>query len=95
MLALLHGDDRSPPYQVAKAKETEEKIDIELKELQATLANIEEARSFENLRVRGYIPCTGPAVLITCVGGRRRRRPPAPPRGRRDHAQEGQVGGSW
>ncbi|KAL1741768.1 hypothetical protein HDZ31DRAFT_84607 [Schizophyllum fasciatum] len=36
---------------VAKAKETEEKIDVELKELQATLANIEEARSFENLRV--------------------------------------------
>ncbi|TRM68494.1 hypothetical protein BD626DRAFT_451034 [Schizophyllum amplum] len=35
---------------VATAKETEQKIDIELKDLQATLANIEEARSFENLR---------------------------------------------
>ncbi|KZT26896.1 ATP synthase d subunit [Neolentinus lepideus HHB14362 ss-1] len=34
---------------VAKAKETEEKIDSELKELQATLANIEEARPFEEL----------------------------------------------
>lgn len=34
---------------VASAKETAEKIDIELKELQATLANIEEARPFEDL----------------------------------------------
>jgi F-type H+-transporting ATPase subunit d len=30
----------------------EEKIDIEIKELQATLANIEEARPFEELTVR-------------------------------------------
>ncbi|KAH7888066.1 ATP7, subunit D of the stator stalk of mitochondrial F1F0 ATP synthase [Phlebopus sp. FC_14] len=36
---------------VAKAKETAEKIDVELKELQATLANIEEARPFEDLTV--------------------------------------------
>ncbi|KAF4574910.1 ATP synthase d subunit [Pleurotus pulmonarius] len=36
---------------VEKAKETEAKIDIELKELQATLANIEEARPFEDLTV--------------------------------------------
>ncbi|KAF9036057.1 mitochondrial ATP synthase [Hymenopellis radicata] len=34
---------------LAKAKETEEKIDVELKELQATLANIEEARPFDQL----------------------------------------------
>ncbi|KAI8984991.1 ATP synthase d subunit [Trametes punicea] len=34
---------------VAKAKETTEKIDAELKDLQATLANIEEARPFEDL----------------------------------------------
>jgi F-type H+-transporting ATPase subunit d len=34
---------------VAKAKETEEKIDVELKELQATLANIEQSRPFEQL----------------------------------------------
>ncbi|EIM88153.1 mitochondrial ATP synthase [Stereum hirsutum FP-91666 SS1] len=34
---------------VAKAKETEAQIDVELKELQATLANIEEARPFEDL----------------------------------------------
>lgn len=37
--------------QVAKAKETEEKIDVELKELQATLANIEQSRPFEQLTV--------------------------------------------
>ncbi|KAF9468796.1 ATP synthase d subunit [Collybia nuda] len=36
---------------VAKAKETEEKIDVELKELQATLANIEDARPFDQLTV--------------------------------------------
>ncbi|KAG1715982.1 hypothetical protein ID866_1206 [Astraeus odoratus] len=34
---------------VGKAQETAEKIDVELKELQATLANIEEARPFEDL----------------------------------------------
>ncbi|KAI0721985.1 ATP synthase d subunit [Cerioporus squamosus] len=34
---------------VAKAKETTEKIDAELKDLQATLANIEQARPFEDL----------------------------------------------
>jgi len=34
---------------VAKAEETEAKIDIELKELQATLANIEDARPFDQL----------------------------------------------
>jgi len=37
--------------QVSRAKETETKIDEELKELQATLANIEEARPFEDLTV--------------------------------------------
>ncbi|OBZ71814.1 ATP synthase subunit d, mitochondrial [Grifola frondosa] len=36
---------------VAKAKETTDKIDVELKELQATLANIEDARPFEDLTV--------------------------------------------
>ncbi|KAK0453265.1 ATP synthase d subunit [Armillaria solidipes] len=36
---------------VAKAQETEAKIDVELKELQATLANIEEARPFDQLTV--------------------------------------------
>jgi F-type H+-transporting ATPase subunit d len=36
---------------VEKAKEAEEKIDLELKDLRATLANIEEARPFEQLTV--------------------------------------------
>ncbi|KIJ70422.1 hypothetical protein HYDPIDRAFT_105138 [Hydnomerulius pinastri MD-312] len=36
---------------VAGAQETAQKIDVELKELQATLANIEEARPFEDLTV--------------------------------------------
>lgn len=37
--------------QVDKAKATAQKIDVELKDLQATLANIEEARPFEDLTV--------------------------------------------
>ncbi|KAH8986331.1 ATP synthase d subunit [Lactarius akahatsu] len=36
---------------VAKAKETEAKIDVELKDLQATLSNIQDARPFEDLTV--------------------------------------------
>ncbi|KAG6900104.1 hypothetical protein C0993_002788 [Termitomyces sp. T159_Od127] len=36
---------------VEKAKETEQKIDVELSELQATLANIEDARPFDQLTV--------------------------------------------
>jgi F-type H+-transporting ATPase subunit d len=43
--------------QVAKAQETEVKIDEELKELQATLANIEEARPFEDLTVSASRSC--------------------------------------
>ena len=38
--------------QIAKAKETEAKIDVELKDLQATLSNIQDARPFEDLTVR-------------------------------------------
>jgi F-type H+-transporting ATPase subunit d len=37
---------------VAKAEETAQQIEIELKDLQATLANIEEARPFEDLTVQ-------------------------------------------
>ena len=37
--------------QIAKAKETEAQIDVELKDLQATLANIQDARPFEDLTV--------------------------------------------
>ncbi|THH33818.1 hypothetical protein EUX98_g482 [Antrodiella citrinella] len=36
---------------VANAQETADKIDVELKDLHATLANIEEARPFEDLTV--------------------------------------------
>ncbi|KAH9059294.1 ATP synthase d subunit [Lactarius vividus] len=36
---------------VAKAKETEAKVDVELKDLQATLSNIQDARPFEDLTV--------------------------------------------
>jgi F-type H+-transporting ATPase subunit d len=42
--------------QVSRAKETETKIDEELKQLQATLANIEEARPFEDLTVGSMSP---------------------------------------
>ena len=38
-------------FKVAKAKEAEEKIDSELKTLQQTLADIEEARPFDQLTV--------------------------------------------
>ena len=40
---------------VAKAKETVAKVDVELKDLQATLANIENARPFEDLTVSSFI----------------------------------------
>ena len=40
---------------VAKAKETVAKVDVELKDLQATLANIENARPFEDLTVSFFI----------------------------------------
>ena len=37
--------------QIAKAKETEAQIDVELKDLQETLSNIQDARPFEDLTV--------------------------------------------
>ena len=42
--------------QIAKAKETEAKIDVELEDLQATLSNIQDARPFEDLTVRFPLP---------------------------------------
>jgi len=36
---------------IAKAKETEAQIDVELNDLQATLSNIQDARSFEDLTI--------------------------------------------
>ncbi|THV05356.1 ATP synthase d subunit [Dendrothele bispora CBS 962.96] len=49
---------------VSKAKETEAKIDVELKELQATLANIEEARPFDQLTA-GDIGAAHPKIFET------------------------------
>lgn len=79
---------------MVKAKETTEKIDIELKDLQATLANIEDARPFEDLTVRSSCTCsyhqTHP-IRLRQSGGGGWQRPPAHCRGRREHDQEGQV----
>jgi hypothetical protein len=50
--------------QVASAQEMEEKIDVEIKQLQATLANIEEARPFEDLTVR---PRLSICILFTSL----------------------------
>lgn len=54
---------------VVKAKETVEKVDIELKDLQATLANIEDARPFEDLTV-SILPCITIHIMSydRCVG---------------------------
>jgi F-type H+-transporting ATPase subunit d len=50
----LVGLTRLECVQVEKAKETEAQIDVELKDLSATLKNIEDARGFEDLTVCGY-----------------------------------------
>ena len=52
--------------QVEKANETAQKIDVELKDLQVTLANIEEARPFEDLTV-SLLHCQRTRVLILFV----------------------------
>ena len=39
---------------MAEAEETEEEIDEELEKLRQTLANIEDARSFEELTVSSF-----------------------------------------
>jgi F-type H+-transporting ATPase subunit d len=56
---------RTCPSWIAKAKETKVQIDVELKDLQATLSNIQDARPFEDLMVRlfpatTYFPGAGP-----------------------------------
>lgn len=55
--------------QVEKAKETAQKIDVELKDLQVTLANIEEARPFEDLTV-SFACCQCTRILTRFVGVR-------------------------
>lgn len=73
-------------FKVARAKETEEKIDVELKDLQATLANIEDARPFEDLTVR-LTSCSLFAQPLTglCPGRGRCAGAPAYPGGGREH----------
>ena len=53
--------------QVEKAQEAEQKIDQELKDLQATLANIEEARPFDQLTVSGQKRDSGRAFFYHSV----------------------------
>lgn len=55
---------------VAKAKETVEKVDVELKDLQATLANIEDARPFEDLTV--CPPCSASVANTNEISSRLR-----------------------
>jgi hypothetical protein len=78
--------------QVEKAKETEAKIDEELKDLQATLSNIEGARPFEDLTVS--LPSSLHRLVKLNAPLLGRRRWPCPPshrRGRRDNGLQGQV----
>jgi F-type H+-transporting ATPase subunit d len=51
--------------QIAKAKETEAQIDVELNDLQATLSNIQDARSFEDLTVRSLDPSCAWSLTLT------------------------------
>lgn len=53
--------------QVSKAEETAQKIDAELKDLQATLANIEEARPFEELTVGRFQSVLALLLLIFAI----------------------------
>ena len=49
---LTDGTYSSSLFQIENAKVTEKKIDEELNDLQATLANIEDVRPFDELSVR-------------------------------------------
>lgn len=85
---------------MAKAKETEQQIDVELKDLQATLANIEDARPFEDLTVRPLIPISLFHLLTSTYGMATTGRgswqgASTHPRGRRDHDQEGKMDRAW
>ena len=82
-----------PPvwYKPELVKTEKELEDEELKELQATLANIEEARPFEDLTV-GSAPTQRNCPTTDVLSGQRGRRcSPSYRRGCRDHDQEGQV----
>jgi len=60
--AHLKAIDAFEAKAVEKATETSHKIDIELKELQATLANIEDARPFDDLTVED-VAAAHPRIL--------------------------------
>lgn len=69
---------------------------MELKELQATLANIEEARPFEDLTVRLLLVLEYILIcLFACLGGGRRQRPPTDTGSSRDHGPERQMDCTW
>lgn len=78
---------------VEKAKATAEKIEVELKDLEATLANIESARSFEELTVRALMSVL--ASLLThylATIGRRCEQGSSPYQGSGgEHDQERQI----
>jgi F-type H+-transporting ATPase subunit d len=77
---------------VTKAKETAEKVDIELKDLQATLANIEDARPFEDLTVSSLsASCLIIHISRGCIGRGSWRRAPTYHRGCRDDDQEREM----
>ena len=64
LIQVSTGDYRAcVKLQIANAKETESKIDEELKDLQATLKNIEDAREFEDLTVCPLLSYTPRHVL--------------------------------
>ena len=73
---------------MAEAQETEQKIDEELEKLRLTLANIEDARSFEELTVSSLcVPSSYPVPNPVLDEGCCTSSSPYS-RGRRDHDKE-------
>ena len=75
---------------MADAQKTEQKIDEELEKLRQTLANIEDARSFDELTVSSLVlsgyPMPNPVLDEGCC-----RRSSPYSRGCRDHDKERQM----
>lgn len=94
---IIGYDLRVGRLQVAKAVETSSKIDEELEDLQATLANIESARPFEDLTVRVSPPNFSYVSILTSPPAGRRGWSCSPQnhRGRGDNDEEGQMDCSW
>ena len=77
---------------MSKAEATAAAIDVELKALNATLANIEDARPFEDLTVCSLVSCEFRRLFMsTFIGGRRWQSPSRNSGNRQDYGQEGQV----